>query len=555
MTVLQSLLSKGYFPVQLPPGFSTEQFATSLTMYAPTWDAVPKNRIPFTQCEKFSVARSSYFRRVTSIVNPIGFYYLAKEIDTYWDRIQQHYEKSQISKSVPGITDDSAGLRAINLPKFSQLYEDKIIASAGYRYALITDISGFFPTIYTHTIPWALHSKEVAKKKQQKTTFYFGNILDGRSMSLQENQTIGLPIGPDTSHILAEIIGVAIDEKLHLLFGEFPAGFRYVDDYFLFFSDRKSAENALAFLTKAINYFELQINATKTRIIEVKDLVEESWKYNLKQLKISPKKRQQRDDIHNYFEVLFALEKRFQDESLIKYGLKQISSSIIKKSNWSVMEAYLLKCGHSFPNTIQVIAHILATYGHYEYPLNREAIARFCNNVVETAAISHHHSEVAWALWIAKELSLSLNPELIVELESMASPTCTLIALDLIHSGLLTGEFSESFLSQYAQKSALITADWILSYEAGRRSWLKNENQEYINESDHFRALTDAAITFYKSERRLPKIFTLKEEQDEFDFDDDSDIFKKFDFDEMDEEYFDSAQTNEDEEIDLADWQ
>lgn len=555
MTVLQRLLSKGYFPVQLPPGFSTEQFATSHTMYAPIWDAVEKSKIPSTQCEKFSVARSSYFRRVTSIVNPIGFYYLAKEIDTYWGRIQQHYEKSQISKSVPGIADDSAGLRAINLPKFSQLYEDKIIASAGYRYALITDISGFFPTIYTHTIPWALHTKEVAKKKQQKTASYFGNILDGRSMSLQENQTIGLPIGPDTSHILAEIIGVAIDDKLKSLFGELPAGFRYVDDYFLFFADRKSAENALAFLTKAINYFELQINATKTRIIEVKDLVEESWKYNLKQLKISPKKRQQRDDIHNYFEVLFALEKRFQDESLIKYGLKQISSSIIKKSNWSVMEAYLLKCGHSFPNTIQVIAHILATYGHYEYPLNREAIARFCNNVVRTAAISHHHSEVAWALWIAKELSLSLNPELIVELESMASPTCTLIALDLIHSGLLTGEFSESFLSQYAQKSALITADWLLSYEAGRRLWLKNDNQDYINESEHFRALTDAEITFYKPERRLPIIFTLKEVQDEFNFDDDSDILEKFVFDEMDEEYFDSAQTNEDEEVDLADWQ
>ena len=553
MTILQRLLSKGYFPVQLPPGFTTEQFAISHSIYGAIWDGITEKNIPKTLGEKFSVARSSYFRRGTSIVNPIGFYYLSKQIDANWEKIKEHYEKSTLSKSTPKIEDTSKSLRAIDLPRFSQLYEEKITASSGFKFALITDISGFFPTIYTHTIPWALHSKATAKSNRRNRA-YFGNILDDKSMALQDGQTIGLPIGPDTSHILAEIIGVAIDIKLKEKLGFFPQGFRYVDDFFLFFETREYAERALAILTSAINGFELQINASKTRIIEVKDLVEESWKYSLKQLKISPKKRQQRDDIHNYYEVLFALEKRFQDESLVKYGLKQISSSIIKKSNWSVMEAYLLKCGYSFPNTMQVIAHILATYGSHEYPLNSEAITRFCNNVVRTAAISHHHSEVAWALWIVKELGLSLDPGVIAELESMASPACTLIALDLINSGLLTGEFSDSFLSQYTQTSALYTADWLLSYEAGRRLWLKNENEDYINESTHFKALTDAEITFYKPENRLPKIFTLKEESENFDFDSDSDIVDDFEFDEMDEEYFDSAINSDDEDEDLSDW-
>jgi hypothetical protein len=549
MTVLQSLLSKGYFPVQLPPGFSTEQFATSLGIYAPIWDEIKGKKIPATKCEKFSVARSSYYRRGTSIVNPIGFYYLAKEIDTHWENITAHFEKSSLSRSTPKIGLETTALRAINLTKFSELYEEKITASAGFKYALITDISSFFPTIYTHTIPWALHGKDFSKAKKNDKNL-LGNKLDNKSMWLQDGQTIGLPIGPDTSHILSEIISVAIDEKLKADLGEFPQGFRYVDDYYLFFEERHDAEKALAALTKAINSYELQINASKTRIIEVKDLIGESWKYNLKQLKINAKKRQQRDDIHNYFEVLLALEKRFQDESLIKYGLKQISSSIIKKSNWSVMEAYLIQCGYSFPNTIQVIAHILATYDHYDYPLNKNAIARFCNGVIRASARSHHHSEVAWSLWIAKELGLALSSDLINEIESMASPVCTLIALDLINSGLLGGEFSNNFLTQFAHTSGLYTADWLLSYEAGRRLWLKNDNQDFIKDNVHFNPLADTDITFYKSERRLPRIFTLKEEVEEFDFDNDDDIFKDFEFDEMDEEYFDSADHDDENDMD-----
>jgi hypothetical protein len=214
------------------------------------------------------------------------------------------------------------------------------------------------------------------------------------------------------------------------------------------------------------------------------------------------------------------------------------------------MEAYLIQCGYSFPNTIQVISHILATYNHYDYPLNKDAIARFCNSVIRVSARSHHHSEVAWSLWIAKELGLALSSDLINEIESMASPVCTLIALDLINSGLLGGEFSNNFLTQFAHTSGLYTADWLLSYEAGRRLWLKNDNQDFIKDNVHFNPLADTDITFYKSERRLPRIFTLKEEVEEFDFDNDDDIFKDFEFDEMDEEYFDSADHDDENDMD-----
>ena len=98
-----------------------------------------------------------------------------------------------------------------------------------------------------------------------------------------------------------------------------------------------------------------------------------------------------------------SLEKKFRDESLIKYGLKQISSSIIKTSNWDIFEAYLLKCGYGFPNTLQVIVTIFSTYNHYSYPLSKKAIQRFCNNLIKIHAVSDHHSEVSWLLWLCKK--------------------------------------------------------------------------------------------------------------------------------------------------------
>jgi Reverse transcriptase (RNA-dependent DNA polymerase) len=543
--VLEALLGKGYLPVQLPPGFSSATFASELSKYQLAWEAA--DTPPPTLCEKFSIARSSYYRRSTAIVNPIGFYFLAKEVATYWPQIEAHYKKSQLSRSVPTF---GTSLRAIDLPKFSELYEEKVTSSAGYKYALVTDITSFFPTVYTHTIPWALHTKEVAKSKKGKahmTPTYYGNILDAKCMGVQDGQTIGLPIGPDTSHIIAEIIGVAIDERLKEDLGVWPKGFRYVDDFFLFFDRRDEAEKALATIIKAVSSYELQINPAKTRIIEVKELVEESWKYGIKRLMISSAKKQQRDDIHHYFEVLFSLEKRFKDESLVKYGLKQLSSTIVKTSNWPVLEAYLLKCGYGFPNTIQVIAHILATYHYHGYPLNTEAIARFCNNLIGTSAVSDHHGEVSWLLWICKALSINLERDVVKEVERMASPVCTLLLLDLHNAGIVTDAPSKTFLSQFAVGTALTGPGWLLAYEAGRRKRLGNKNIKFISNHPYFGPLCKARVAFYDEHKKVTPIFDFKEvapDDSTFDFDSDKKIEDDFKFDEMDEEYFDSVDSN-----------
>lgn len=489
MDNLEALLARGFFPVQLPPGFTSEVFSKKISNFN-HWTPPSKKSY---KMEKFSVARSSFYRRVTRIVSPISYYFLAKDICKYWDKIQIHYAKSKISLSTPKI---SPSLRAIEISKFNELYEEKIIRSTGYRYVLITDISSFFPSIYTHSIPWALHGKNIAKSHRNKSDAYYGNILDLRSMGIQDQQTIGLPIGPDTSHIIAEIISVAIDQELHSSLGEWPAGFRYVDDYFLFFDSREEADICLAKLTKAISNFELQINPSKTRIVEVKELVEETWKYGLKKLDVSDQRKKQKNDIHNYFETLFALEKKYSDESLIKYGLKQLSSKIIKKSNWNVFEAYLIKCGFGFPNTLQVIASILATYNHYNYQINHSAIERFCNNLIKAHSISDHHSEAAWLLWICKELKIEIKKDVIDEIEHMSNSICTMIVLDLYHSAIIKNNFSTAYLDKFTTADSLSSEGWLVSYEAGKRKWLNNNDTNYISNDNYFKTLLDNDVVF-----------------------------------------------------------
>jgi hypothetical protein len=76
MAIFHDLLAKGYLPAQLPPGFSSSTFASELSKFRRAWSS---GKPP---------ARSSFYRRTTALVNPIGFYFLAREIATYWPEIE-----------------------------------------------------------------------------------------------------------------------------------------------------------------------------------------------------------------------------------------------------------------------------------------------------------------------------------------------------------------------------------------------------------------------------------------------------------------------------------
>ena len=308
MDRVHRLLDVGYFPSQLPPPFTTSDLAAGHVGFYSKWFAlqpVPAKgtktpKAKSSKQELFSVARAGHRRRVTSLTNPIAQTYLASHIGQHWGELLRHFRHSRISASHPRFLAD--GKRAANIVPMQALYEKKVLRAAGYRYMLRSDISRFFPTIYTHSVPWALHGKATAKKSRSPTK-HFGNLLDTALRQGQDEQTFGLPIGPDTSHIIAEAVATAVDLELKKRLKAFPAGFRYVDDYYLFFSSVTEAETALAALVKALKDFELQVNFDKTEICPVISITDDFWTHQIRNADISDRGPEQVGAINHFFEL------------------------------------------------------------------------------------------------------------------------------------------------------------------------------------------------------------------------------------------------------------
>lgn len=269
---VKRMLEKGFFPKELPPPFNTTSFADRAQYIHTQWtnlQNIEKVLLPgesnnamklryanafdiygSSKYLTFSLAKGLYSRRKLGIVNPKQYHDLSRLIVENWATIRNTYNLSDISASTPVENNASRAVRtkSESVNNFKFLLIEK---SFNKRYELRLDIAQFYPTIYTHGIPWAILGKEMAKRyfvqKTNRTTTWstivaadpnasiydFCDKLDMLVRNCQERQSIGLPIGPDVFFILAEVIANRIDNEItSKLTGLDYTATRYYDDYY-----------------------------------------------------------------------------------------------------------------------------------------------------------------------------------------------------------------------------------------------------------------------------------------------------------------------------------
>jgi hypothetical protein len=295
---LKRLLEAGFFPHELPPPFVSSDLARFRNHLSKTWPASSLKGFA-SEPELYSIPRFGRARRRLSIINPLNHFKISKLIADEWVAIRTFLRRSKVSEFKPIF--DLEGSRTFFGIDFGAIERRVVEILSTYRSGLKTDISRYYHTIYTHSIPWALYGKAYCKSNLNTPAFKqtLGDRLDVAVRQCQQNQTMGIPVGPETSRVIGEIIGVGIEELLAQSLSEFPErALRYVDDINIGFDERDSVESILAAITRAFAHFELDINIDKTSVLGVGEILTPEWLSPLRQFRVSSGGRGQQDDLN-----------------------------------------------------------------------------------------------------------------------------------------------------------------------------------------------------------------------------------------------------------------
>ena len=419
MLTAKDLVTYGYFPAEIPPPFNTIKLGDIFSKKRPDQFEVIVNQwhnkdrrtnIPGSKCCLFSVPRIKNLRRHIGIPNPLYQIILCSYIEKNWKEIKKHIKKSSISISRPKIPiKREKSIRSFDLVKNTLNFEQEFaLRSTEFSYVLKTDISRFYDTLYTHSISWALHGKNNAKKLRSDPRLY-GNHLDRWVGRTRDGQTLGIPIGPDSSIIISEIIASSIDCKLKKKLGDNVHGIRIIDDYLLFFKERYECEDTLAILHGLFKKYELEMNPTKIKILELPYILEPQWKSDIRQFhfRTTPKKALmtrkvtiQKTDLINYFSRVNDYCRSVPDDNIMKYSMKRFHNEKIFKKSTPLFESLLLKSTLIQSSCISDIVEILKKYKTISYKNKNERINRTISDLseytVNTQMISKLPGHYGW---------------------------------------------------------------------------------------------------------------------------------------------------------------
>ena len=491
--MLSDLLTKGYFPSELPPCFNTASYA-----HAVASGGAPKEFLSAHESQlcSFSLARAgnSRFRRRLSLVNPVNFCELSRLIVNNWTALQAHMKTSTLSRSTA--TYRPQGERALSPSSYSpgHLVETRARARGTAKVLLVADISEFYHSIYTHSISWALHTKAVAKANRNGNLL--GDKLDSAVRKAQHGQTIGIPIGPDTSLVIAEVILAAVEQEVRHQVPNLE-GFRFVDDFELCFPDQATAEKGLAVIQEMLLRFDLRLNPRKTNLFLPPINLEPEWISELRRFKIRDNSGQKHDLIA-YFDTMTRLLRAYPNEHVSKYGLRRFKSFKPKYFNLQLLQSMLCHIGVAEPGSVREVIEALCFLRSQSLPLETLPIQQMLTAVLTTSTPLGHHYESAWALWAAIHFSIPLSTEVGKAVCTTENSTVAILALDASARGLITLSDTSRWQARMTQRD-LREDEWLLSYEANIHSWLPTVGVgDHVASDSAFGFLKSQNVTFYR---------------------------------------------------------
>ena len=385
---------------------------------------------PIRQICEVHFPKTNLTDRTFGIIDPEIHSDMAAEIASHWDDILDvifHPKKRVYTYSFPIPVTSSAPGTVGKLRAGRMIYEwiamaenDLVEEAYPYKYLVRADVKNFYPSVYIHSIAWALHTRARIRKGNNRWDFRFlGNRLDKLFQNANDWCTNGLPIGPVVSDLIAEIILSAVDLSISAQVSRMGIlALRFKDDYRFLCRTAEECKAVCKLLQKGLKEYNLLLNEDKTEASELPEGIFRAWlsRYNL----IRPKKGAQLT--FSDFKELYLGVLRIDDEvpgtGIIDRFIADVTDSsyaplfpVTSKHINKVISLLLLlaeKRIRSFPRILGVFESMIV---HSGKPRVASAIERHLNRLLADLAKEPEDNRyvICWILYFLKSNGLRVR--------------------------------------------------------------------------------------------------------------------------------------------------
>jgi len=479
--IYTGLLGQGLFSEKLPPIFTSKEFCNFCL----------RNQHPFFPKKEFGYVFFENMRNINvprplGIPNPVAYHNLCEVISGNWSKLQSYF-RSQTENQSYKISRIHIRKRLGSSKLFEMNYNNwKIDGSPepslliGMRYMVGADISNCFPSIYSHSLSWALVGKDVAKNNRNHGEWY--NELDRYTRNLKCGETHGLLIGPHASNLLSEIILTNVDKTLY------DKGFRFIrniDDYTCYTQSYEKAQRFLVELSANLRLFDLTLNHKKTRISELPIASTEQWVRKINTFSsFDMKDKMDYKDVQAYIDLaLDLMAQNSENAAILKYAIKVLANKKLTNNAKQYLVKTVLHLCIIYPYIIPMLEeYIFITYG-----VNSDTIKHISQLIYKEGMCVQNYEAVSFSIYFAIKYNFPLDISF-DEMKKSNNAVCLLMAYLYAVKTKRKSDIKlyKDYAKELADNEDSFDSFWVFIYECLPKSSLK----------DYWKKLKNNGITF-----------------------------------------------------------
>ncbi|NQU05636.1 MAG: RNA-directed DNA polymerase [Calditrichaeota bacterium] len=299
-----------------------------------------------------------YVSLVNVICDPDNWAHIKKRFEEYDDGVVDC-----CSAPVMSLDDQTDTAKQVQ-SWWHKLEQRSLKCSLEFSHILHTDVTDCYGSIYTHSIPWALHGIEESKRRKQDKSL-LGNKIDSHIRAGRYGQTNGIAQGSVLMDFIAEIVLGSVDESINnvLQHEEDFRILRYRDDYRIFANSDDRIEHVLKVVSDHLRAVGMKLGVSKTYLS--RNVVEGSIKPDkLAGIDLSDLGDTNAKTIQKQLLRLHSFGQRYPNSGALRRLVTDFHDKIIKVNekpdDLEVLIGISTDIGYVSPTTFPVIAGILS---------------------------------------------------------------------------------------------------------------------------------------------------------------------------------------------------
>jgi len=399
------LKKERYSDIDLPKYFNFQPLLDALSQDSNV-DNLPfdkAKKLNDINCKLHTNKDGKYAWRPLQLINPVLYVNLINLItkEYNWNLIIKRFKRIQKNTniecySIPLVSVNKQNNKALNIINWWQQIEQKSLElSLEFDCLMNTDIAECYSSVYTHTIPWALHGEKIIKddflNPSSPKKKFLGNDIDKRIQSMQFSQTNGIPQGSAIMDFIAEMILEYADAKLTCKIQNYNRKetknkiedyhiLRYRDDYRIFAKNQQTLIKIAKLLTETLFELNFKLNSQKTYISDniVRDVIKPDKLY-------WNESKQTAKSLQKHLFLIHSLSEKHPNSGSLLTALTNFLEErvypikLFKEENSKVLVSILIDIAFKNPRTYPVIMAIISKILSLE--INPETVNKILDTI------------------------------------------------------------------------------------------------------------------------------------------------------------------------------